>query len=176
MAAVSIPVSIAFALLLSWAFDLTLNLMTMGGLVVAIGPVIDQTIVVLENSYRHLNRGDTRGQSADEAALQGTVEVGAPVTATVLCLAAVFLPLAFIGGITGEIFSQLALTITFALAAALIVALTLIPILVSLFLKRKADGGETSRRVRGTTEHRTAPSSGSTPRSSGGPYGARASL
>ena len=140
VAAVSIPVSLAFALFLSWSFDLTLNLITMGGLVVAIGPIIDQTIVVLENAYRHL----LRGEDPDEAALMGTTEVSAPVTVTVLSLAAVFLPLAFVGGIPGEIFTPLALTVTFAILAALVVALTLIPVLISLFLKRQVERGEVS--------------------------------
>jgi len=129
--AISIPVSLLIALvLLHWRGD-TLNIMTLGGLAVATGRVVDDAIVVLENIFRH-TRG---GQPIQDAALAATEEVSRAIIASTLTTVAVFLPLGFVGGLVGRIFLPFALTVVFALIASLLVALTLIPTL-SAFLVR----------------------------------------
>jgi len=123
--AVSIPLSIIIALIvLAWQ-GMTLNIITMAGLTVAIGRVVDDSIVVLENIYRHARQGE----KLSEAAYTATREVGTAVFASTLTTVAVFLPLALAGGLVGEIFLSFALTITIALLASLLVALTVVPVL-----------------------------------------------
>jgi HAE1 family hydrophobic/amphiphilic exporter-1 len=129
--AVSIPLSIIIALIvLAWQ-GITLNLITMAGLTVAIGRVVDDSIVVLENIYRHARRGE----KLSEAAYTATREVGTAVFASTLTTVAVFLPLALAGGLVGEIFLSFALTITIALLASLAVALTVVPTLARYLLQ-----------------------------------------
>ena len=132
--AVSLPTSVLAALLFSWGDNLTLNIITLAGLTIAIGRVVDDAIVVLENSYRYVQEG----YEPEAAALKGTTEVASAITSSTLSTAAVFLPLGLVGGIISKFFLPLSLTVAFALAASLIVAVTIIPVLVSLFLKRKA--------------------------------------
>jgi len=123
--AVSIPLSIIIALIvLAWQ-GMTLNIITMAGLTVAIGRVVDDSIVVLENIYRHARQGE----KLSEAAYAATREVGTAVFASTLTTVAVFLPLALAGGLVGEIFLSFALTVTIALLASLLVALTVVPVL-----------------------------------------------
>jgi HAE1 family hydrophobic/amphiphilic exporter-1 len=151
IAAVSLPTSVLAALLFSWGAGVTLNIITMGGLVVAIGRVVDDAIVVLENSYRYLHKG----HDPDEATLRGTTEVASAITSSTLTTVAVFLPLAVVGGLVSQLFLPLALTVTFALLASLAVAVTIVPVLISLFLRRRdargayagegAGGGERER-------------------------------
>src|SRR5438132_1907893 len=129
--AISIPLSIVIALIALWAGSLTLNLFTLGGLTIAIGRVVDDSIVVLENIYRHLSYGEEK-RVAIPAAVR---EVAGAVTASTLTTVAVFLPIAFIGGLVGQIFGPFAITVTVALLASLFVALTIIPVLASWFLK-----------------------------------------
>jgi HAE1 family hydrophobic/amphiphilic exporter-1 len=107
--------------------------MTLGGLAVAVGRVVDDSIVVLESIYRHVQRGEDQRK----AALEGTKEVALAITASTLTTVAVFLPLAFVSGLIGEIFRPFALTVTFALLASLLVALTIVPVLSSYFISRK---------------------------------------
>lgn len=128
--AVSIPLSMLAAIaVLNWQ-GVTLNVMTLGGLTIAVGRVVDDSIVVLENIYAHARRG----QPLSRAALDGTREVATAIFSSTLTTVAVFLPLAFIGGIVQESFLPLALAVTFALFASLIVALTVVPALSLAFI------------------------------------------
>ncbi|MBS4534922.1 efflux RND transporter permease subunit [Clostridium sp. D2Q-14] len=128
---VAIPVSIIATFSLIYFNNITLNLMTLGGLALGIGMLVDNSIVVLENIYRYRQEG----LSKVESAIKGTKEVGMAVTASTLTTVAVFLPIVFVEGITSTIFKELALTVTFSLLASLIVALTLVPMLSSQILK-----------------------------------------
>jgi len=132
VAAVSIPVSIMSALTLMLVFGVTINIMTLGGLAIAVGRVVDDAIVVLENIYRHRSKGDPMR----EACISGTREVASAITSSTLTTVAVFLPLGFVGGIVSQFFLPFALTVTFALLASLICALTVVPVLASLFIDR----------------------------------------
>jgi len=130
--AVSIPLSVVVALLALWTGDLSLNLLTLGALTIAIGRVVDDSIVVLENIKRHLAYGEEK----DRAVLDGVREVAGAVTSSTLTTVAVFLPIAFVGGFVGELFSPFAITVTVALLASLLVSLTVVPVLAYWFLKR----------------------------------------
>jgi multidrug efflux pump subunit AcrB len=136
--AVSLPTSVLAALLFSWGQGLTLNILTLAGLTIAVGRVVDDAIVVLENSYRHVQEG----VEPEQAALRGTTEVSSAITSSTLTTVAVFLPLGLVGGIVSEFFLPLSLTVAFALLASLLVAITIIPVLVSLFLKRRQSTGQ----------------------------------
>ncbi len=109
--AVSLPTSVLAALLFSWGYDLTLNILTLAGLTIAVGRVVDDAIVVLENSYRYVQKG----YDPEEAALRGTTEVASAITSSTLCTTAVFLPLAIVGGIISKFFVPLSLTVALAL-------------------------------------------------------------
>ncbi len=129
---ISIPLSILTALLLMRVFGLSLNLLTLSGLTIAIGRVVDDSIVVLENIYRNMQRGARR----KDAIITGTRQVAAAITAATLITVAVFLPLGYVGGLTREFFAPFALTTAFALLASLIVAVTVIPLLARTFLRQ----------------------------------------
>jgi multidrug efflux pump subunit AcrB len=124
---VSIPVSIIATFNLMYGNDISLNIMSLGGIALAIGLLVDNSIVVLENIDRH------KKQKADNhtAAVKGTKQVSGAILASTLTTMAVFSPLVFVEGIAGQLFRDQALTVTFALLASLIVALTLIPMLAS---------------------------------------------
>ncbi|WP_326947677.1 efflux RND transporter permease subunit [Amycolatopsis sp. NBC_01307] len=130
--AVSIPLSVIVALLALWTGDLSLNLLTLGALTIAIGRVVDDSIVVLENIKRHLAYGEEK----QRAVLDGVREVAGAVTSSTLTTVAVFLPIAFVGGFVGELFSPFAITVTVALLASLLVSLTVVPVLAYWFLKQ----------------------------------------
>jgi HAE1 family hydrophobic/amphiphilic exporter-1 len=132
--AVSLPTSVLAALLFSWTDNLTLNIITLAGLTIAVGRVVDDAIVVLENSYRYVQSG----YEPEEAALKGTTEVASAITSSTLTTTAVFLPLALVGGIVSKFFVPLSITVALALIASLIVAVTIIPVLVSIFIKGRA--------------------------------------
>jgi len=132
VAAISIPVSIMTALVLMLFAGVTINIMTLGGLAIAVGRVVDDAIVVLENIYRHRGRGDPMR----EACISGTREVASAITSSTLTTVAVFLPLGLVGGIVSQFFLPFALTVTFALLASLICALTVVPVMASLFIDR----------------------------------------
>ncbi|MBP2330920.1 HAE1 family hydrophobic/amphiphilic exporter-1 [Kibdelosporangium banguiense] len=134
--AVSIPLSVLVALLALWSGDLSLNLLTLGALTIAVGRVVDDSIVVLENIKRHL----AYGEGKQRAVLDGVREVAGAVTASTLTTVAVFLPIAFVGGLVGELFSPFAITITVALLASLLVSLTIVPVLAYWFLKPPKQG------------------------------------
>ncbi len=131
--AVSIPLSIFTALLILGWQGITLNIMTISAVAVAIGRVVDDAIVVLENIYRHVQEGEDRF----DAVVNGTREVGRAIIGSTVTTIAVFLPIGFVGGIIGQFFQPFAFTVAFALAASLLVALTVIPALGSLFITRK---------------------------------------
>ncbi len=127
----SIPLSVFTGILLMFWQDMTLNFMTLGGLAISVGRVVDDSIVVLENVYRHIQGGRERWR----AALEGTAEVAPAIFASTLTTVVVFVPLAFIGGLVGAFFLPFALTVTFALLASLVVALTAVPVLGALLLR-----------------------------------------
>ncbi|MFE3827728.1 efflux RND transporter permease subunit [Streptomyces sp. NPDC059092] len=129
--AVSIPLSIVLALIVLWTRDLSLNMLTLGALTIAIGRVVDDSIVVLENIKRHLGYGEER----EKAILTAVREVAGAVTASTLTTVAVFLPIGLVGGMVGELFSSFSLTVSAALIASLIVSLTVVPVLSYWFLK-----------------------------------------
>lgn len=128
---VSIPISIIATFSLLYFSGITLNMMTLGGLALGVGMVVDNSIVVLENIFRFRQEGGSRA----EAAVQGTSEVAMAVTASTLTTVAVFLPIVFVGGITATVFKELAITVTMSLLTSLVVALTLVPMLSSKLLK-----------------------------------------
>jgi HAE1 family hydrophobic/amphiphilic exporter-1 len=132
VAGISIPLSVLVALLAMWAGGTSLNVITLAGLTIAIGRVIDDSIVVLENAYRHLQEGD----DPMKAAYSATREVASAVTASTLTTVAVFLPLAFVGGMAAEFFRPFALTVTYALVASLLVSLTVVPVFVTWMLTK----------------------------------------
>ena len=111
---------------------ITINIMTLGGLAVAVGRVVDDAIVVLENIYRHRAMGEDRMT----ASLNGPKEVAGAITASTLTTVAVFLPLGFVGGLVSQFFLPFALTVTFALLASLICALTVVPVLAYLLIDK----------------------------------------
>lgn len=120
---ISIPLSVIATFNLMYAQDISLNIMSLGGIALAIGMLVDNAIVVLENIARYKDQG----MSALEAAKKGASEVSMAITASTLTTVAVFFPLVFIDGIAGQLFKDQALTVTYALLASLLVALTLIP-------------------------------------------------
>jgi len=132
VAAVSIPLSILIALLAMGLGGLTINIITLGALAVAVGRVVDDSIVVLENIFRHRARGEAIG----EAVLSGTREVAAAITSSTITTVAVFLPIGFVGGIVSQFFLPFGLTVAFALLASLLVALTVIPVLAFFFMRK----------------------------------------
>jgi len=134
---VAIPVSVIGTFLLMYTNDISLNIMSLGGIALAVGMLVDNSIVVLENIVRKKEQG----QGILEAAQNGTAEVSGAVVAATLTTIAVFFPMVFISGIAGQLFRDQALTVTFALVFSLIVALTLIPMLASLGARSRYDDG-----------------------------------
>ena len=128
--AIAIPISVVGTFILVHFAGLTLNVMTLGGIALGVGMLVDNAIVVLENIFRFWEEG----HSPVEAARLGAAEVGAAVTASTLTTVGVFLPIVYVEGIISEIFRQLALTITFALLTSLLVSFTLTPLLSSRLL------------------------------------------
>ncbi|MFB0619932.1 efflux RND transporter permease subunit [Streptomyces sp. AGS-58] len=129
--AVSIPLSVVLALIVLWTRGLSLNMLTLGALTIAIGRVVDDSIVVLENIRRHLGYGEER----QEAILTAVREVAGAVTSSTLTTVAVFLPIGFVGGMVGALFGSFSITVTAALLASLLVSLTVVPVLSYWFLR-----------------------------------------
>ena len=154
--AISIPASVLITFIGMLASGYTLNIITLGALTIAIGRVVDDSIVVIENIKRHLSLGENKLAAIST----GVKEVAAAITASTVTTVAVFLPLALVGDITGELFRPFALTVTIALAASLFVSLTIVPVLAYWFLKSPR-----SHRHRGmltpAAELDTRPSTGS---------------
>jgi HAE1 family hydrophobic/amphiphilic exporter-1 len=134
VAAISIPTSIVFGLLAAWVLGLTINIVTLAGLTIAIGRVIDDGIVVLENIHKHLERGAPRRR----AMVDGTSEVATAIASSTIATAAVFLPIGLVGGLISEIFLSFSIIVTAALLASLLVAVTLVPVVGSFVLKPSA--------------------------------------
>jgi len=134
---VTIPVSLIGTFGIMMAFGFSINTLTLFGLVLAIGTVVDDAIVVVENTQRLL---DTEGLPPREAAMKGMAEVVGPVIATTLVLFAVFVPVAFMPGISGQLYRQFALTIAFSVGISTICALTISPAMCALVLRPR--GGE----------------------------------
>ncbi len=139
---IAIPYSVILTFVLMYFSGFTLNIMTLGGLALGIGMLVDNSIVVIENIYRHL----AMGKDPKEAARTGTKEIGGAITASTLTTIVVFLPVAFITGIIGDLFLEFALTISFSLIASLLVALTVVPMLASRWLKRAPADTEAKRK------------------------------
>lgn len=125
---VSIPISVIVTFAPMYLFDVTLNLMSLGGMALCIGMLVDNSIVVLESVYRCREEGDPPLQ----AAIRGAGEVAGAVFASTLTTVAVFFPIAFVTGVAGQLFGDLALTVVFGLLASLAVALFLVPVLAAL--------------------------------------------
>ena len=132
--AISIPLSLLIAMVGLWAADYSLNLFTLAALTVAVGRVVDDSIVVIENIKRRT--GHTRRPSMDDI-VAAVKEVGGAVTASTLTTVAVFLPVATVSGSTGELFRPFAVTVAIALVASLFVALTIVPLLAYWFMRGK---------------------------------------
>ena len=129
--AISIPISLLIAFIVMWGVGYTLNVLTLGAITIAVGRVVDDSIVVIENIKRHLSLGEEKLTAITTAVR----EVAVAVTASTVTTVAVFLPIALVGDITGELFRPFALTVTIALLASLFVALTIVPVLAFWFLK-----------------------------------------
>ncbi|MGW5876544.1 efflux RND transporter permease subunit [Nocardiopsis terrae] len=146
--AVSIPLSLLIAIAGLWAGGQTLNILTLAALAMAVGRLVDDSIVVVENIKRHLGYGTPR----HEAVLTGVREVATSVCSSTLITIAAFVPVAFLGGTVGALFRPFAITMMIALLASLIVALTIVPVLAYWFITgRTAPEGEADR-VRAETE------------------------
>lgn len=130
----AIPVSIISTFILLYFNNETLNIITMGGLALGIGRMVDDSIVVFENIFRHRSEGE----GLIEAALNGASEVGNAVVASTMTILAVFAPIAFSGGLAGILFKPLALTVSFAIFCSLMVSLTIIPLMSSRLLTDQA--------------------------------------
>jgi HAE1 family hydrophobic/amphiphilic exporter-1 len=139
IAAVAIPVSIVGTFALMWAMGFTLNTITLLALALSVGIVIDDAIVVLENVFRYV---DEKGYSPREAAIAATKEIGLAVLATTLSLIAVFLPVAFLGGIPGRFLKSFGVTMACAIAISLFVSFSLTPMMTSRWLRAKIEGAE----------------------------------
>ncbi|MCF7925537.1 MAG: efflux RND transporter permease subunit [Candidatus Izimaplasma sp.] len=130
---VSIPISLLFAIVLIYFSNITLNIVSLGGLALGIGMLVDNSIVVMENIFRLKNEG----KANKEAAIQGAKQVAGAITASTITTISVFIPVLFIEGFIKEIFIEMAYTIAYSLFASLIIALTLVPAISSKILKDK---------------------------------------
>jgi HAE1 family hydrophobic/amphiphilic exporter-1 len=135
--ALSIPLSIIFAILIMRYVGITINILTLSALAIAVGRLIDNSIVISEVIYRRMQRGE----AFMEAALSGVKEVANPITAATVATVIIFVPIIFVGGIVGEMFMPFGLTITFALVASLLVALMIVPPLSNFKVARKVETG-----------------------------------
>ncbi|MFP5315565.1 MAG: efflux RND transporter permease subunit [Actinomycetes bacterium] len=138
--AVSIPLSLLITFIGLWATGYSLNILTLGALTIAIGRVVDDSIVVIENIKRHLSYGEDKRS----AILTAIREVAGAITASTLTTVAVFAPIAFVGDLAGELFRPFALTVTIALLASLAVSLTIVPVLAYWFLPRTIPAADPS--------------------------------
>ncbi len=149
--AISIPCSLLVAFIILYVANISLNVLTLGGLAIAIGRVVDDAIVVLENIYRHVQAGEP----IRRAAITAPREVGTAITSSTATTLAVFLPLAFTGGLVGQFFQPFALAVVAALAASLLVALTIIPALARYFVRPSRKATQALRRGQTLEEENT---------------------
>ena len=129
----SIPISVIFAIVLMYFSGVTINMISLSGLAVAVGMLVDNSVVVIENVYRLRSKG----ANAIQAAVSGAKQVAGAVTSSTLTTVCVFLPIVFVEGITRQLFTDLALTMTYALMASLVVSLTLVPAMASGMLRKE---------------------------------------
>jgi len=141
----SIPISVIFAIVLMYFSGVTINMISLSGLAVAVGMLVDNSVVVIENIYRLR----AKGANVIQAAVSGAGQVAGAVTASTLTTVCVFLPIVFVEGITRQLFTDLALTMSYALLASLIVSLTLVPAMASGLLRKekKAKAGFLEKRL-----------------------------
>lgn len=140
----AIPFSVITTFALLFFTDISINLMTLGGLALGIGMLVDNAVVVIENIYRHLSMG----KNSKQAASDGTKEVASAIIASTLTTAAVFLPVVFVSGLVGQLFTPLAITVVFSLFASLFVALTVVPMIASRILSAPKQNMEKVRQER----------------------------
>lgn len=131
---VAIPISVIITFFLMFSFDISLNIISLGGLALGIGMLVDNSIVVLEAIQRYREQGVDLYNSA----LRGTSEVAGAVTASTFTTVAVFFPIVFVEGIAGQLFKDMALTVTFSLLASLVASLTLVPMLFSVMRRKNS--------------------------------------
>lgn len=134
IAIISIPLSLLVSAIFLNQLDISLNIMTLGGMAVAVGRVVDDSIVVIENIFRRVRRSE-EGMS-NELVESSTKEILKAITSSTITTVVVFLPIGFVGGITGEFFLPFALTVVFSLLASLLVAITIVPILAKFAFKK----------------------------------------
>lgn len=134
ISALSIPTSLIAAFGVMWAQDVTMNQISLVALALAVGIVIDDAIIVVENIFHHM---EEKGEDAHEAAINGTREIGLAVMATTLSLLAVFVPVAFLSGIVGMFLKSFGLTMAFAIAVSMLISFTLVPSLAARMLARR---------------------------------------
>jgi multidrug efflux pump subunit AcrB len=140
---ISMPMSFLLTFALMWAFGMELNLVTLSAVILAVGIVVDSSVVVLENMTRHRREG---GRSAEEAAVRGTDEVFFAILAGILTTVIVLVPFLFLEGFVGRVFGPLSLTLIFAFASSLLAAVTLVPLFgARLLAGRGGAGGEKGR-------------------------------
>ena len=145
--ALSIPLSVLTTILVMGIFDWALNFMSLAGLAISVGRIVDDSIVVLENTYRHVQAGEPRAT----AAIRGAREVGPAIIASTLTTVAVFLPLGFIPGVVGQFFLPFAQTVCVSLLASTLVALTAVPTLGSMLLRENDMASENDDSADGDT-------------------------
>jgi hydrophobic/amphiphilic exporter-1 (mainly G- bacteria), HAE1 family len=143
--AAAIPISLVATFSMLYFGGLTLNLMSLGGLALGVGMMVDNAIVVLENIFR---RRDELGEDVTEAAVAGAAEVGPAIVASTITTLVVFLPLVFVRGVSGVLFQDLALVVVFSLTASLVVSLSLVPMLASKLLRPVAAHERSGRAAR----------------------------
>ena len=152
--AATLPMSALITFLFMRGTGLTANLMSLGGLAIALGMLVDGAVVVVENVVERLEREDGEGQPRLNVVFRAAAEVIVPVSAGIIIIALVFLPLLSLEGLEGKLFAPVALTIVFALAGSLLVALTLVPVLASYGLKSGSHGEPWIMRKVGPAYHR----------------------
>ena len=136
----SIPISLLFALALMYFTGVSINIMSLSGLSISVGMLVDNSVVVIENTYRLR----ALGESTVKSAVSGARQVGGAIAASTLTTICVFVPIAFVEGLTRELFTDMVLTLSYALIASLIVALTLVPALASKLLAHAKPQSETA--------------------------------
>lgn len=137
----AIPLSVITTFIAFYAAGYTLNLLTLGGLALGVGMLVDNAIVVIENTFRHIEEG----KAHEEGSIAGASEVGMAITASTLTTIVVFLPLVFASGITGKLTKGLALAVAFSLVSSLFIALTVVPLLSSLLFKPRKKAKATAK-------------------------------
>jgi len=148
--AISIPTSVLIAFIGLSGFGYSLNLFTLSALTIAIGRVVDDSIVVIENINRHLSYGENK----KDAVLDAVKEVAGAITAATITTVAVFLPIALVGGLVGELFRPFSFTFSIALIASLFVSLTIVPVLAFWFLKSPKETKKSAAKIREAEEEK----------------------